>query len=157
MLLGGRLRDFFALERSIVILLTALLILGMGEELWSSFAPKYLEALGASALVIGAYGTLQKVIDSPAENPVSVNPDALPCQTATAATHCLSHFEQHLRVELSLANRADGFIIACEFGRRRKLSLQPPGKGVEPENAAVQTREQSNQRIAPAYVGTLVG
>lgn len=60
----ARFRDFFALERNIVILLAALLILGMGEGLWSSFAPKYLEALGASALVIGAYGTLQKVIDA---------------------------------------------------------------------------------------------
>ena len=60
----AHLRDFFALERNIVILLVALLILGMGEQLWSSFAPKYLEALGAGALIIGVYGTLQKVIDA---------------------------------------------------------------------------------------------
>lgn len=57
-------RDFLALEHNILVLLGALLIIGMGEELWSRFMPKYLEALGASALVIGAYGSFQRVVDT---------------------------------------------------------------------------------------------
>ena len=38
-----RARAFFALERNIIVLLAALLVLGMGEELWARFVPRYLE------------------------------------------------------------------------------------------------------------------
>lgn len=57
-------REFLALERNIVVLLGALLVIGMGEELWVRFMPKYLEALGAGALAIGAYGSFQRVVDT---------------------------------------------------------------------------------------------
>jgi len=59
-----RARAFLALERNIVVLLAALLVLGMGQELWARFVPRYLEVLGASAWVIGAYGSLQRVVDA---------------------------------------------------------------------------------------------
>ena len=45
-------------------MLIALVILGLGEEIWMRFMPKYLEALGASALVIGAFGTLKDLLDA---------------------------------------------------------------------------------------------
>jgi MFS family permease len=57
-------REFFALERNIVVLLGALLAIGMGEELWVRFMPKYLEALGAGALAIGAYGSFKRIVDT---------------------------------------------------------------------------------------------
>jgi MFS family permease len=57
-------RDFFALERNIIVLLGALLIIGMGEELWVRYMPKYLEALGASAVAIGAFGSFKRVVDT---------------------------------------------------------------------------------------------
>ncbi len=60
----GKLRDFFALEHNIIVMLGALLVLGMGEELWVRFVPKYLEVLGASAVAIGAYGSYKKVVDA---------------------------------------------------------------------------------------------
>lgn len=75
--LTGGFREFFALEHNLVILLAALLILGMGGQLWSSFAPKYLEALGATALVIGVHGTLEKVIDALYTYPGGVISDGL--------------------------------------------------------------------------------
>ncbi len=57
-------RDFLALEHNILVLLLALLVIGMGEELWIRFMPKYLEALGASALAIGAYGSFKRVVST---------------------------------------------------------------------------------------------
>ncbi len=58
------LRDFLALEHNIIVLLGALLIIGMGEELWTRFMPKYLQALGASAVAIGAYGSFKRIVDT---------------------------------------------------------------------------------------------
>jgi MFS family permease len=57
-------REFFALEHNIVVLLAALLVIGMGEELWVRFVPKYLEILGASVIAIGAFGSFSKVVDT---------------------------------------------------------------------------------------------
>ena len=57
-------RNFFALEDNILVLLGALLVIGMGEELWIRFMPKYLEALGASVVAIGAFGSFQRVVDT---------------------------------------------------------------------------------------------
>ncbi len=41
-----------------------MLVLGMGEELWSRFVPKYLEALGAGVWIIAAFGTLRDLLDA---------------------------------------------------------------------------------------------
>jgi MFS family permease len=61
---GKVLRDFLALEHNILVLLGALLVIGMGSELWARFMPKYLEALGAGAVAIGAYGSFKKIVDA---------------------------------------------------------------------------------------------
>jgi MFS family permease len=45
-------------------LAAALLVFGLGEELWSRFLPEYLRALGASALALGAFGTLRDLLDA---------------------------------------------------------------------------------------------
>jgi len=57
-------RDFFGLERNITVLLGALLVIGLGEELWVRFMPKYLEALGASVVAIGAFGSFKRIVDT---------------------------------------------------------------------------------------------
>src|SRR5215510_13781741 len=49
--------DFLGLRRNVVVLSLAIFCVGLGEELWARFLPKYLEALGASILAIGAFGT----------------------------------------------------------------------------------------------------
>ena len=61
---GKSIREFLALEHNILVLLGALLVIGMGEELWIRFMPKYLEALGASAVAIGAYGSFKRIVDT---------------------------------------------------------------------------------------------
>jgi MFS family permease len=57
-------RGWLGLERNILVMLAALLVLGMGEEIWTRFVPKYLELLGAGAWVIAAYGTLRDLLDA---------------------------------------------------------------------------------------------
>lgn len=46
------------------VMLAAFLALGMGEELWTRFVPKYLEALGAGAWAVAVYGTLKDLLDA---------------------------------------------------------------------------------------------
>ncbi len=45
--------EFLALRHNTSLLLVALLLAGTGERLWLGFAPKYIETLGGSILIIG--------------------------------------------------------------------------------------------------------
>ncbi len=60
----GRLADFLSLERNVVAASSAVFLLGLGEELWKKFLPKYLESLGASTPVIGLFGTAEDFFDA---------------------------------------------------------------------------------------------
>jgi len=57
-----RFADFFGLKRNLVILLIAIFVIGAGEELWMRFVPKYLQAVGATVLVIGLYDALRTLL-----------------------------------------------------------------------------------------------
>jgi MFS family permease len=57
-----RLADWLGLRRNTALLLAALLLAGTGERLWLGFAPKYLETLGASIVVIGLFDALQTLL-----------------------------------------------------------------------------------------------
>lgn len=59
----GRVRAWLGLERNIVLVSGAMLLLGLGENLWKRFVPKYLEALGAPVVAIGAYGSAEDLLD----------------------------------------------------------------------------------------------
>ncbi len=56
--------DYFGLERNVVAASGAVFLLGMGEELWKKFLPKYLESLGAGTLAIGLFGTTKDFLDA---------------------------------------------------------------------------------------------
>lgn len=60
----ARVRSWLGLERNVVAMLLAFLALGMGEELWVRFLPKYLEMLGAGAWAVALYGTLRELLDA---------------------------------------------------------------------------------------------
>ncbi|MGQ0760843.1 MAG: MFS transporter [Acidobacteriota bacterium] len=62
--LRARVSDYLGLERNVSLASAAIFILGLGEELWKKFLPKYLEALGASTPVIGLFGTAQDFFDA---------------------------------------------------------------------------------------------
>src|SRR5260370_6434394 len=57
-----KIADFLALRRNTTLLLVALVLAGTGERLWLGFAPKYLETLGASILIIGLFDALQTLL-----------------------------------------------------------------------------------------------
>ncbi len=54
--------DFFGLRRNLVILLIAIFAIGLGEELWIRFLPKYLQALGATVFIIGTFDALRTLL-----------------------------------------------------------------------------------------------
>ncbi len=58
-----RMSAFLGLERNIVAVSGAMFLMGLGEELWKRFIPKYLEALGAPVAAIGLYGTTRDFLD----------------------------------------------------------------------------------------------
>lgn len=60
----AQLADFLSLDRNVSIASVAVFLLGLGEELWKKFLPKYLEALGASTPVIGLFGTAENFFDA---------------------------------------------------------------------------------------------
>ncbi|MFN2420744.1 MAG: MFS transporter, partial [Gemmatimonadota bacterium] len=55
---------YLALERNVALASLGVLLLGFGEELWKKFLPKYLQALGAGALAVGAFGAAQDLLDA---------------------------------------------------------------------------------------------
>lgn len=54
--------SFLALQRNTSLLLMALVLAVTGERLWLNFAPKYLETLGASILIIGVFDGMQTLL-----------------------------------------------------------------------------------------------
>lgn len=60
----ARFAQFFSLERNVTIASAAVFLIGLGEELWKKFLPKYLEALGATAPIIGLFGTAETFFDA---------------------------------------------------------------------------------------------
>ena len=54
--------EFLALKRNPSLLLVALVLAGTGEKLWLGFAPKYLQTLGASIVIIGLFDALQTLL-----------------------------------------------------------------------------------------------
>ncbi|HKO96653.1 MAG TPA: MFS transporter [Pyrinomonadaceae bacterium] len=60
----ANLADYLSLERNVTIASAAVFLVGLGEELWKKYLPKYLEALGASAPIIGLFGTAENFLDA---------------------------------------------------------------------------------------------
>jgi MFS family permease len=58
----ANIRGFLGLKRNPALLLATLVLIGTGEEMWMRFVPKYLESLGAAALVIGLYDAIYTLL-----------------------------------------------------------------------------------------------
>ena len=73
----GSWRRRVGLERRVAALASALFVYGFGEELWSRYVPAYLRAMGASALLIGVFGTARDLLDAAYSYPGGVLTDRL--------------------------------------------------------------------------------
>ena len=59
----SRLTETLALEPNLVAVSGAMFLMGLGENLWRRFLPKYLELLGAPITAIGLFGTTEDFLD----------------------------------------------------------------------------------------------
>jgi len=59
----ARMVERLALEPNIVAVSAAMFLMGLGENLWRRFLPKYLELLGAPITAIGLFGTAEDFLD----------------------------------------------------------------------------------------------
>jgi len=57
-------RQFFALERDILILSLAMFAFSLGFQMTNRFLPEYMVALGASGFVVGLFGTFGNIISA---------------------------------------------------------------------------------------------
>ena len=57
-------QHIFGVERNVAAASSAAFLLGLGEELWKRFLPKYIEALGGGPLVVGLFGTTRDFFDA---------------------------------------------------------------------------------------------
>lgn len=60
----AQLREFFALERDVLVLSIAMFAFSLGFQMTSRYLSEYMVALGASAVVVGLYGTFSNVISA---------------------------------------------------------------------------------------------
>lgn len=63
--------------RGVAALAAGLFVYGFGQELWFRFLPAFLRSLGASALLVGAFGTLKDLLDAAYAWPGGVLTDRL--------------------------------------------------------------------------------
>jgi MFS family permease len=59
-----KITEFLGMERNVTAASGAVFLVGLGEELWKKFLPKYLESLGASVAVVGLFGTAEDFLDA---------------------------------------------------------------------------------------------
>jgi MFS family permease len=69
--------EFFGLRRNLVLLLTTIVLISTGEELWMRFLPKYLQTIGATVVVIGMFDALRTGIGAVYAYPGGVIVDRL--------------------------------------------------------------------------------
>jgi MFS family permease len=55
---------FHPMNRNVAVLAASMFGLALGEELWQSYMPAYLTALGAGGLVVGLFGSCRDLLDS---------------------------------------------------------------------------------------------
>lgn len=60
----ARVADYLGLERNVVVVSAVVFLMGFGKELWKRYLPKYLEALGAGAGIVGLFGTTRDFFDA---------------------------------------------------------------------------------------------
>ncbi|HRE10385.1 MAG TPA: MFS transporter [Ignavibacteria bacterium] len=54
--------QYLGLKRNIILMLGLTVLMYTGEKMWERFIPKYLDGLGATILIIGAFGFLQNFL-----------------------------------------------------------------------------------------------
>src|SRR5713101_6740531 len=64
-----KITEYLGIERNVAAASGAVFLVGLGEELWKKFLPKYLESLGASVATVGLFGTAEDFFDASYQYP----------------------------------------------------------------------------------------
>jgi len=64
-----KITEHLGIERNVAAASGAVFLVGLGEELWKKFLPKYLESLGASVTAVGLFGTAEDFFDASYQYP----------------------------------------------------------------------------------------
>ena len=105
----GRLAGLLGLDRNTGAVALAVFTMALGEHLWRKFLPKYLEALGAPLVAIGAYGSTQDLLDGLYQYPGGWLSDRFGRQTRASDIHKpRSHWLWRDRWGAGVAGRAPG-------------------------------------------------
>jgi len=99
----GKVVGYLSLERNVSIASAAVFIIALGEELWKKFLPKYLEALGATAGVVGLFGTAQDFFDAVYQYPGGWIADRFGRRRAFLIFVTLAFYDLFKRVDRRLA------------------------------------------------------
>lgn len=78
----ARLFDWFSLKRNVTIMVVTVLVLTMGNQIWVRYVPKYLEHLGAGAIIIGFYGSIKRLVSALYQYPGGVITDRMGSKNA---------------------------------------------------------------------------
>ena len=147
------------LNSQTLALLAALFLVGLGEELWSPYLPKYLDALGASLLVIGFWSAGKNLL----EGFLYRGGGELSNRIGTRGTLALIGLVPLAGYAVFLATKSVAAAIVASFLVSSWESLSVPatfavvGKSTEPGARTMAFALQSIQKRLPKIVGPLVG
>ena len=157
--LGQRLRSFLGLERNIVVLLVALVLLGLGEELWVSFVPKYLEALGAGVFVWSTYRALKDILDAVYQYPGGVLADRLGRRRALVLFNLLAivGYVLYLVSRHPLLFLAGTLFVAAWSSMSLPATFAVIGDSLEQSRRAIGFSVQSILKRVPIVIAPVIG
>jgi len=154
-----RWHERLGLNRQTGALLAALFLVGLGEELWSPYLPKYLDTLGASILVIGLWSAGKNLL----EGFLYWTGGSLSHRLGARGTLALIGFVPILGYGLFLATHSVGAAIVASFliGSWESLSVPATfavvGRSTAPGARTMAFALQSIQKRVPKIVGPLIG
>jgi MFS family permease len=83
-------RQFFSLERDVLVLSLAMFAFSLGFQMTNRYIPEYMAALGASAFVIGLFGTVGNIISAVYPYPGGALSDRIGSRVALTAFGLIS-------------------------------------------------------------------
>ena len=153
------LSSFLGLNRNTVLLLTAIVLIAAGEEMWIRFVPKYLEVLGAPVLVIGLYDGLKTMVGAVYALPGGVAVDRWGHRTALTAFTLISiaGYAVVLGVQHWAAVLGGGFLFLAWTSLSLPASFTLVGESLPPGQHAMGIGIQSLVRRLPVMIGPVAG
>src|SRR5258708_37987231 len=76
--------------RNVLVVSLAFFLLKGGDQLWDRFLPRYMQELGASALMIGLFGALKDLLDGVYQYPGGALADRIGSQRALLVANALA-------------------------------------------------------------------